>query len=474
MKYVVLILMVFYVLDVAGQTKVLHPKPLVIDLSKPRESAPKNLDRKAKKKWKALKKANRLEKKALNKLYAAKLDSIQELTNLQMPDAGILNYFPDSSAYSDYRLGILDSLKLESDVYATSELQKLKRKYNIPDSLIHNDSLHHKLFRPKDAVPGFLAFDSLALDTTVVAVNRDNLMETIDLDSSNVRFYEEWTHINDSLNHIDYTALSEQVAMQNIEKEFSSNLLPEELGAGAMTNEDLLSSYQEAIGAEQYQELMSSMPGKKEELESRIKTQELSIDDIPVKPDFFAGKEKELLKAQEKLVIIKKKRAFKEFLKTLINQDMEGVKQQSFMERLALGGFIQVSGSKPVLVDYSPTVAYKVTSRIALGVGANGRFAIGDEPSDEKDMIGYRGFMEYDIIGRIYLHGEFERTGLQMEIAGTDSSVWDWTQRWLIGLGKDFSFGPKTQGSLLILYNLNNGQPGPHSQNFQVRYGLKF
>lgn len=466
---------------ITAQTKVFQPKPIKIDLGNINESVPKNLDKQAKKEWRNLRKTKKKNLKSLNVMYAEKFDSIQHSLQKNhdrlkyLPDTSTLlnsghhvftsyqreylgddylSLFFDSTYVQDQRLAISDSLFKRQNLQWKQQLTILKKKYGIPDSLPLTSQL-----------------DSVTLQGYKDGQFAKPLDEYVQNDSVYHQYANELGMLNDSLRY-NYVAMTEDLLTEKLQQRFNEQVVgglqgfPDETG-------DILTSYEEIIQADRYKQMMADIPGKKLELEERIKNPEALTEDLPNYGKHFSGKYKILATAKKELEVVKKKHTFRDYLKYLFDQEMEPHGEKKLTQRFNLSGYLQISGQKPLLLDYSPSIAYNATGKVAVGFGINGRLKFGQEPTEEEDLIGYRSFVEYKIMKKTYIHGEFERTGLLQTDPVTEHSARIWSRRWLLGIGRDFKHRSGIMGSLLVLYNFNNDEEGPHSKTFQVRYGIK-
>ncbi|UXX79789.1 hypothetical protein N7E81_01535 [Reichenbachiella carrageenanivorans] len=449
---------IFYISSCAlwGQTPVLRPRPITIDLANP-DAGLDNLSKEEKKKWKEIQKEKKKELKLQSKYYDYKLDSAQlaqyqkhqqlkqpskeELTNLaksqivspqlpiDLPDSVDISQLNDSSYFENLSPEVKKKILDELALYTSSYTQLS------PDSLLQLKQL---------------LFDSLGnSNDSAASYAQEQKKQMIQMASS--------------------STLETQAQNQ------MSNYGPTAELATYQHEEDMMfDSYEEMIASDKYQNLMASMPGKKKEIESTLKDPNLNPEDLPIAGSVFSGHEKQLANAMSTQEVIRKKPSFKELLQTFFDQDMAGVQQESMIQRFSLTGQIQLSNYDPLFIDYSPSIAYAVTGKIRIGTGVTGRIKIGEGKDEEKKLFGYRGFMEYDIFKNIYLHGEYERTGMMVIDPISDVESRNWTDRWMLGLGTDIKMPGILKGTLLILYNFDDDLANsPNPRRFQVRYGVK-
>lgn len=152
----------------------------------------------------------------------------------------------------------------------------------------------------------------------------------------------------------------------------------------------------------------------------------------------------------------------KNMVKNLVNQKNASFQEKSTIQRFQVGGYIQYQ-FVPQALDIAPTVGFQLTSRMTMGVGYNKRILF-DAP-DSASVVGKRMFIQYDLIGSIFFHGESE--WLQQE-KGELGMIYERNTQ--IGLGTKVKMG-RFDGTLTALYNLNPASTLQTSR-FSFRYGI--
>ncbi len=413
-------------------------------------------------------------------MYAKKFDSIQYIlqknqNNLKhLPDTSILlnsahhaftsyqreylgddylSLFFDSTYIQDQRLAIKDSLSKQQNLQWKQQLTILKKKYSIPDSL----SLPHQL-------------DSVFIQGYKGEQFTKLLNEYVQNDSTYHQYANELNTLNDSLRY-NYVAMTETLLTEKLQQRLNEQIVGSLQGFPDET-ENILTSYEEILQADRYKQMMADIPGKKLEFEERIKNPEDLSEDLPNYEKHFSGKYKILATARKELEVVKKKHTFRDYLKYLFDQEMESHGEKKLTQRFNLSGYLQISGQKPLLLDYSPSIAYNATGKVAVGFGITRRTVFGKQPHNDK-KVAYNVFTEYKLIKKVNLHLELKRVGLIERNPNFDTNKRNWTQHWLLGAGKDFKHRSGIKGSLLFLFNFNRTNHPPENQIFQIRYGLK-
>lgn len=452
--YCGLLLFSFITLIGHTQTPVLRPRPLTIDLANP-QAGIEELSKDEKKKWKEIQKQKKKELKLKDKYYQYKWDSVQlanyeKYQQIQLPDS-----LPTKDLYSKDKL-----------------LEELKSKYNLPDTTTLTDLSDSSFVQQmppdlqKALVQELASYTNLEIDSTWI-ISQDSLI-TMLTDSTHL--------LKDSIGNLSgqaaYTygeSAFQDKAEQHLGKYSDNSLAPAD-----QQEEMMFSSYEDMIASEKYQELMASMPGKKKEIESALNDPTVDPQDLPIPESVFEGHEDQLAKAMATKTVVQQKSSCKEILKQLVNQDMTSIQEKTTIQRFSLSGYIQIAQYDPLLIDYSPNISFAITGRTRIGTGATGRVKFGNGPDDDKDLFGYRGFLEYDLFKNFYLHGEYERTGLIVKDLMSEVERRQWSDRWLLGLGMDIKLPSILKGTLLVLYNFeSNLANSPNPRRFQIRYGVK-
>lgn len=437
-----------------AQTPVLRPRPITIDLANPKAGV-SDLSKEDKKKWKALQKQKKKDLKALNKYYDFKIDSAQ-LANYEK----YKEQKKDSSRFKSLAKNHLDSQRPDLGFADSIDVTQLR-----DSAYLQNLSPDAKQKLQKELTLYTSEYTDLSPDSLMQlkALFLDSIADSGDSTSALVQAQKK-----QAMSQFSEDALEKQGQQQLTNYGPTSEL-------EANNQEDMMfSSYEEMIQSEKYQELMTHAPGMKSDLEKSIQNPGLKAEDLPLAESVFAGQEEKLTQAMTAQKVVRQKPSFKDLLKQFISQDMESVQQKSIIQRFSLTGQIQLSNYDPLFIDYSPSIAYAMTGKIRIGTGVTGRIKIGKGEDDKDNLFGYRGFLEYDILKNIYLHGEYERTGLKVTDQQSDVESRVWTDRWMLGLGTDINIPGLLNGTLLILYNFDNDlASSPNPRRFQIRYGVK-
>ena len=162
-----------------------------------------------------------------------------------------------------------------------------------------------------------------------------------------------------------------------------------------------------------------------------------------------------------------------------------GVKRKSLKgrpvdERFILGGNFDVQVAKPIKVDVSPLIGFRVNKPFTLGVGGTYRLDIGYEDSSIKNVkfdtkvYGYNAFASYDIIKRFFLYTEYTYMAEIQTDKLTAEKKTKWEPSFVAGIGRSFKVHPKLTGTVMLLYNIvNSSVANPPGNRFQVKFGFQ-
>ncbi|MEQ9426851.1 MAG: hypothetical protein RJQ09_20680 [Cyclobacteriaceae bacterium] len=113
-----------------------------------------------------------------------------------------------------------------------------------------------------------------------------------------------------------------------------------------------------------------------------------------------------------------------------------------------------------------------------VGLGGTYRSSFGSgekfKSSKEEATHGGRLFTEYTFFKSFFGHGEFEMLHTNQPDPNSDGLRGNWSEGALIGLGKNYKFIKKIQGSVMLLYNFLHTEPGPYDKPWLVRFGFNW
>ncbi|MDN5217554.1 hypothetical protein QQ020_36110, partial [Fulvivirgaceae bacterium BMA12] len=196
--------------------------------------------------------------------------------------------------------------------------------------------------------------------------------------------------------------------------------------------------------------------------------------------DHFAGQQEKLLAAQSKLTKLKQKMGkFGALNGGKLKKENE-MKGKPLGERLVLGGNFQLHPGDLVSLDISPIVGYRWTKMLRIGLGGTYRTTFDEKEkfllSDEKEVFGYRGYVEHDVYKGFYVHGEYERlngTDLSKKNIPQDNRANTWRDGALLGLGKSYQIKNKIKGNVMMLYNFLYDDQSHYNKPWNLRFGFE-
>src|SRR5690606_20368880 len=132
----------------------------------------------------------------------------------------------------------------------------------------------------------------------------------------------------------------------------------------------------------------------------------------------------------------------------------------------------------PFSINLAPQLTYLFLPKWRFGIGATYRFGFSmddiNSVSANKSMHGYKSFLEWDGLHKIFLHSEYELLNETKTQPDTDLLDQQWNHYFLSGLGKRFSYSKFFKGSVLVLYNFKYEYGSSYSSPWVFRIGAEF
>lgn len=192
----------------------------------------------------------------------------------------------------------------------------------------------------------------------------------------------------------------------------------------------------------------------------------------------FAGKAAVLQAAMDDVTKFKGKYDNVQNVKELTKKQNNELRGKPFYERLVESITLQPFKNKDWMIDVSPYLGYRFTSRISAGLGWNQRiiFNGNKDNASRQRVYGPRVYGEYAIkkgfSARLELEtmNTFVRTNFQTEAGGRE-----WVPAVLAGMKKDYRISGRLKGTGLLLYNFYNPDyKSPYGDRLNVRMGFEY
>ncbi|MFZ5971149.1 MAG: hypothetical protein ACOYXA_06120 [Bacteroidota bacterium] len=193
----------------------------------------------------------------------------------------------------------------------------------------------------------------------------------------------------------------------------------------------------------------------------------------------FAGKEEVLRAAMDKMEKLKTKYVSLDSLTNLPRYRPNVMEGKPFIERLVPGITFQIQKSAYILLDYNPTVGYRITGRLSSGLGWNERIRIQKRMRfTSRDRIyGPRVFVDMIVWKGFSAHVELEkmRTLVPASLvpyADERGKAWIWSA--FFGIQKRYAFTKHIKGHFQFLYNFyDDHHSSPYVDRFNARFGFE-
>lgn len=192
----------------------------------------------------------------------------------------------------------------------------------------------------------------------------------------------------------------------------------------------------------------------------------------------FAGHEKELEAAIQKLSELKAKFPDAEQTLDLFSKRQKQLAGVRFAERLVPGLTFQGYTQHAIGLDLNPQLAFRISYRWSAGAGWVERVAynVDHRMWDHTNRIyGSRGFIHFKLRENFYLKGDAELMNAALHNpANNDEMQRRWIWNYLGGIKRDFQLSEKMKGNIQALYTVyrSNRQSGAYANAFQIRLGI--
>jgi len=193
--------------------------------------------------------------------------------------------------------------------------------------------------------------------------------------------------------------------------------------------------------------------------------------------EYIRQQKDKLIKAQESLGELKKKYSY---VPSTLEMDSakrrNSLGDESLGERLLYGGQFQFLKGKPISLDLSGMVGYKINKKLHMGILATYRANLNIDSLHYKfsvpsDVYGASIFTDYFIYRNFYAHAELESKSTFI-IQPDAYQNRKWVEGLLVGLGHDFTIFKKLKGGMMILFNVLHSDDSPYRTPWQFRFGF--
>lgn len=152
------------------------------------------------------------------------------------------------------------------------------------------------------------------------------------------------------------------------------------------------------------------------------------------------------------------------------------LEDKNLLQRLIFNGNFQVQSYKPITLDASPTLGYRINKLFHLGAGFHWRYTFKDSVNLNipESNIGYKAYVSHDVFRNFFGYSEYENQRMKQENSFTDKQQYDWQEAWHIGLGRIISINNLLDAQVLVLYNLLHNPMDPlYPSPWNIRVGVQ-
>jgi len=153
------------------------------------------------------------------------------------------------------------------------------------------------------------------------------------------------------------------------------------------------------------------------------------------------------------------------------------LKDESFWERLLIGGNFNVSSTNPLAIDLSPVLGWKFNSLFQVGVSGAYRAKLGADKRgintfENEKVYGYSIFANHMVFKNFFGYLEGERIS---KVSGMEEShSRQWHQTLLLGIGRKFKIAKFLEMQAIVSYNfLHENNDGVYNSPVVFKTGFR-
>lgn len=205
------------------------------------------------------------------------------------------------------------------------------------------------------------------------------------------------------------------------------------------------------------------------------------VQDVAV--NHFAGKEKQLQEAMDKMAKLKKKYSSLNSLSEIPKKRPNEMRGRPLIERILPGVALQFAGKgDEIFADINPYAGYRFNGRLTAGMGWNHRISFNTKHywfTDTSPVYGPRAFGEYKI-GKGFaprVEVELMNTLIPATVLKINSEIKykQWVPGVFVGIKKDYQFFRNVRGTGMIMFRMfNPSHKSPYADVLNVRVGFEF
>jgi hypothetical protein len=203
--------------------------------------------------------------------------------------------------------------------------------------------------------------------------------------------------------------------------------------------------------------------------QAKKKAEKLAMDYVAEHPEVMQGVQKKMGLLMKKYSVVQNSNDLSSAIKR------SSLKGKTFKERLVFAGNFQIMSFEPFTIDLSPSLGYKINRNFVVGLGGNYRqtFSLDTIPKLSPSVIGYKGFVSYEVLKSFFAYGEFDRNSPGLRRLETQGPR-EWKNAAFVGIGRRFSVHKKIEMTVLMMYNILHKNNDPiYPRPFVVKVGFQ-
>ncbi len=147
--------------------------------------------------------------------------------------------------------------------------------------------------------------------------------------------------------------------------------------------------------------------------------------------------------------------------------------ENSFFDRVYVGGNFSLQFGNITAVDVSPLVGYMIDNNWSTGLGISYQYLRYNDFDITSNLYGGRLFVRRNLFDNLFAYAEYENLNVEIFNPFDGSLNREWVPGLFVGGGFFQPIGPRAGLNFVILYNLNHDElRSPYTSPIVVRAGI--
>ena len=239
-----------------------------------------------------------------------------------------------------------------------------------------------------------------------------------------------------------------------------------------------LGEMNEGAGLGDLEEYKSKLEKTQQEMEQAAAQKKLKEKMASHAKEYISKNSDKIQQVQSKMGELKKKYSYMPNSNDLSSAvKRTSLQEESFWDRLVLGGNFNISKTSPLNIDMSPVVGYRINKLFEAGVTGcyRGQFSRDKYKINavmDKETYGYSAFVNHMFFRNFFANVEAER--MRITTVSEEEVKREWNQTLLIGVGRKINVSKWLEMQALILFNvLHDNKDGLYNSPVVFKTGFR-